>query len=197
MIVYVAPSGAGASSAGVFITMAAHVAAMAPGTNIGAAHPVGGQGEDIDGEMGEKVENFTASFSEAIARQRGRNVEWAEKAVRESVSMAADEAAKQRSSTSWRATSTTWSRAGNGPHGRGRRARRARSISRRRSGPTATRRVVDYEMRLAQRVLNVLADPNIAYLLMMAGLLGLYVEFTHPGVVLPGRGRARSACCSR
>ena len=94
VIVYVAPSGAGAGSAGVFITMAAHVAAMAPGTSIGAAHPVGGQGEDIEGTMGEKVENFTASFSESIARQRGRNVEWAIKAVRESVSVAADEAAK-------------------------------------------------------------------------------------------------------
>src|SRR5512147_2654602 len=94
VIVYVAPSGAGAGSAGVFITMAAHVAAMAPGTSIGAAHPVGGQGEDIEGTMGEKVENFTASFSESIARQRGRNVEWAIKAVRRSVSVAADEAAK-------------------------------------------------------------------------------------------------------
>ena len=85
VIVYVAPSGAAAGSAGVFVTMAAHVAAMAPGTNIGAAHPVGGQGQDIAGVMGKKVESFTASFSEAIARQRGRNVEWAAKAVRESV----------------------------------------------------------------------------------------------------------------
>src|SRR5262249_2418217 len=71
VIVYVAPSGAGAGSAGVFVTLAAHVAAMAPGTTIGAAHPVGGQGEDIPGRLGKKVENFTASFSEAIARQRG------------------------------------------------------------------------------------------------------------------------------
>src|SRR5207344_1178075 len=94
VIVYVAPSGAGAGSAGVFITMAAHVAAMAPGTSIGAAHPVGGQGQDIPGVMGKKVESFTASFSEAIARQRGRNVEWATKAVRDSASLPADEAAR-------------------------------------------------------------------------------------------------------
>ena len=94
VIVYVAPSGAGAGSAGVFITLAGHVAAMAPGTNIGAAHPVGGQGEDIKGVLGEKIENFTASFSEAIAHRRGRNVEWAVKAVRESVSITAEEAAK-------------------------------------------------------------------------------------------------------
>src|SRR6266446_9606040 len=94
VIVYVAPSGGGAGSAGVFITLAAHVAAMAPGTNIGAAHPVGGAGEDIKGVMGEKLENFTASFSEAIAQRRGRNVEWAARAVRESVSITSDEAAK-------------------------------------------------------------------------------------------------------
>ncbi|TMA59708.1 MAG: nodulation protein NfeD, partial [Deltaproteobacteria bacterium] len=87
VIVYVAPSGAGAGSAGVFITMAGHIAAMAPGTTIGAAHPVGGGGQDIGGDLGKKLENFTASFSEAIAQRRGRNVEWAEKAVRESVSI--------------------------------------------------------------------------------------------------------------
>src|SRR5262249_33708248 len=96
VVVYVAPSGAGAGSAGVFITMAAHVAAMAPGTSIGAAHPVGGQGEDINGTMGEKVEHSTASFSESIARQRGRNADWAVKAVRQSVSATADEAAKSK-----------------------------------------------------------------------------------------------------
>src|SRR6185436_11775653 len=94
VIVYVAPSGAGAGSAGVFITLAAHVAAMAPGTNIGAAHPVGGGGEDIKGTLGEKIESFTASFSEAIARTRGRNVDWAAKAVRKSVSITAEEAAR-------------------------------------------------------------------------------------------------------
>ena len=83
VIVYVAPSGAGAASAGVFVTMAANVAAMAPGTNIGAAHPVGGQGENIGGDMGEKVENFAASLSKTIAHERGRNVEWAMKFARE------------------------------------------------------------------------------------------------------------------
>src|SRR5438876_1405254 len=94
VIVYVAPSGGGAGSAGVFITLAAHVAAMAPGTSIGAAHPVGGAGEDIKGTLGRKIVNYTASFSEAIARMRGRNVEWAAKAVRKSVSITAEEAAR-------------------------------------------------------------------------------------------------------
>ena len=82
VIVYVAPSGAGAGSAGVFITLASHIAAMAPGTNIGAAHPVAGGGQEVKGVMGEKIENFTASFSEAIAERRGRNTEFAIQAVR-------------------------------------------------------------------------------------------------------------------
>ena len=75
IFVYVAPSGAGAGSAGVFITMAGHIAAMAPGTTIGAAHPVSGGGQNIEGDMREKIENFTASFSETIAQRRGRNVD--------------------------------------------------------------------------------------------------------------------------
>jgi membrane-bound serine protease (ClpP class) len=178
VIVYVAPSGAGAGSAGVFITMAAHVAAMAPGTSIGAAHPVGGQGEDIKGTMGEKIENFTASFSEAIARQRGRNVEWAVKAVRKSVSVAADEAAKlkvvdvvarDRQDLFARVEGRTVDVAGE---------KRALRLT-----PADVR---TFEMRFSQRVLAVLGDPNIVYLLMLAGLLGLYVEFTHPGVLFPG-----------
>jgi membrane-bound serine protease (ClpP class) len=178
VVVYVAPSGAGAGSAGVFITMAAHVAAMAPGTSIGAAHPVGGQGEDIKGAMGEKVENFTASFSEAIARQRGRNVEWAVKAVRESVSVAADEAAKLKvvdlvardlHELLTRIDGRTVDVGGE------------KRVLRVKDGDVRT-----YDMRLSQRVLAVLADPNVAYLLLMAGLLGLYVEFTNPGVLFPG-----------
>jgi membrane-bound serine protease (ClpP class) len=185
VIVWVAPSGAGAGSAGVFVTMAAHVAAMAPGTSIGAAHPVGGQGEDIPGAMGEKVENFTASFSEAIAKQRGRNVEWAVKAVRESVSITADEAAKihvvdlvakdLKAIVTW-ASGKTVEVAG---------APRKLDLGVV-LGADGEPRVRDYEMRLAQRVLNVLADPNVAYLLLMAGLVGLYVELTHPGIGLPG-----------
>src|SRR5690606_13377369 len=86
VLVYVAPSGAGAASAGMFIVMAANVAAMAPGTHIGASTPVQGGGGDIEGALGAKVTSFTASFARSIAAQRGRNVEWAEKAVREAVS---------------------------------------------------------------------------------------------------------------
>jgi membrane-bound serine protease (ClpP class) len=185
VVVYVAPSGAGAGSAGVFVTMAAHVAAMAPGTSIGAAHPVGGQGQDIPGAMGKKVESFTASFSKAIARQRGRNVEWAAKAVRESVSLTAEEAAK-RNVVDLVARDLDDLVV----HSKGRTVDVAGTVRPLDLTPTLDAnhrvRVVDYEMRLSERLLNVLADPNIAYILMMLGLLGLYVEFTHPGVVLPG-----------
>jgi membrane-bound serine protease (ClpP class) len=184
VIVYVAPSGAGAGSAGVFITLAAHVAAMAPGTNIGAAHPVGGGGEDIKGTLGEKVESFTASFSEAVAKKRGRNVEWAAKAVRESVSITGEEAArinvvdfvaKDLDEVVKKAEGRRVEVAGE-----------MRKLSFADVRDAHQLRVTTYDMRLAQRVLNVIADPNIAYLLMMAGLLGLYVEFTHPGLAFPG-----------
>jgi len=185
VIVYVAPSGAGAGSAGVFITLAAHVAAMAPGTNIGAAHPVGGQGEDIKGTMGQKLENFTASFGQAIARRRGRNVDWAAKAVRRSVSITAEDAARRHvvdfvakdlDDVVAQANGRTVDVAGE---------TRTLALNDVRDADGHVR-VRDYDMRLAERVLNVLADPNIAYLLFMAGLLGLYIEFTHPGVVFPG-----------
>jgi len=92
IVVYVAPGGARAGSAGVFITVAGHVAAMAPGTNIGAAHPVSGSGEDIKGDMRKKVENDAVAQIKSWAEQRGRNVEWVERAVRESVSITDKEA---------------------------------------------------------------------------------------------------------
>ena len=186
VIVYVAPSGAGAGSAGVFITLAAHVAAMAPGTSIGAAHPVGGGGEDIKGTLGRKIVNFTASFSEAIAHKRGRNVEWAARAVRRSVSITAEEAAKLNvvdfvakdlDEVVARADGRTVDVAGES---------RKLALGRAVRGADGHVRVHTYEMRLSQRVLNVIADPRIASLLMMAGLLGLYVEFTHPGLAFPG-----------
>jgi membrane-bound serine protease (ClpP class) len=177
VIVWVAPSGAGAGSAGVFITLAAHVAAMAPGTNIGAAHPVGGGGEDIKGKLGEKVENFAASLNEAIARRRGRNVEWAVKAVRQSVSITAEEAARLNVVDFIAKDQDELLARANG---------RKVEVAGETRKLVLGKRVHTYEMRLAQRVLNVIAEPTIAYLLMMAGMLGLYIEFTHPGVAFPG-----------
>jgi membrane-bound serine protease (ClpP class) len=178
LMVYVAPSGAGAGSAGVFITMAAHIAAMAPGTNIGAAHPVAGAGQEVKGVMGEKIENFTASFSESIAQKRGRNTEWAIQAVRKSVAITEKEALKKNVIDIVARDVEDLLKQADG---------RKVDIN----GKDVTlavkgARVVRYEMSLKQRVLNTIADPNIAYILMMAGFLGLYMEFAHPGVIFPG-----------
>jgi membrane-bound serine protease (ClpP class) len=178
VVVYVAPSGAGAGSAGVFITMAAHIAAMAPGTNIGAAHPVAGGGQEVKGVMGEKIENFTASFSESIAQQRGRNTEWAIQAVRKSVSITEKEALKIKVIDIVAKDIDDLLEQAHG--------RKVDSEGQKRELAVKGARVQRYEMSLKQKVLNTIADPNIAYLLMMAGILGLYMEFAHPGVIFPG-----------
>jgi len=178
VMIWVGPSGAGAGSAGVFITMAAHVASMAPGTNIGAAHPVAGGGQEVKGVMGEKIENFTASFSESIAQKRGRNAEWAIEAVRKSVAITESEALKKNVIDIVAKDIDDLLKQADGrkvdldgkPHVL---ALKGAQIDR-------------HEMSLKQKIINTLADPNIAYLLMMAGLLGLYMEFSHPGVVFPG-----------
>jgi membrane-bound serine protease (ClpP class) len=178
VMVYVAPSGAGAGSAGVFITMAAHIAAMAPGTNIGAAHPVGGGGEEIKGVMGEKMENFTASFSESIAQQRGRNTEWAIQAVRKSVSITEKEALKKNVIDIVATNVEDLLKQADG--------RAVDTAGRQQKLALGDTQIVRYEMSLKQKIINAVADPNISYLLMMAGILGLYMEFSHPGVIFPG-----------
>jgi membrane-bound serine protease (ClpP class) len=178
VIVYVAPAGAGAGSAGVFITLSAHVAAMAPGTNIGAAHPVAGGGEEVKGVMGEKLENFTASFSETIAQKRGRNTEWAIQAVRKSVSITEKEALKKNviDIVATNVEDLLGQADGKKVEVDGRDVTLA----------VKNARIERFEMGLKQKVINTLADPQIAYLLLMAGILGLYVEFSHPGVIFPG-----------
>jgi membrane-bound serine protease (ClpP class) len=178
VMVYVAPSGAGAGSAGVFITMAGHIAAMAPGTNIGAAHPVGGGGEDVKGVMGEKMENFTASFSESIAQRRGRNAEWAIQAVRKSVSITEKEALKKNVIDIVATSVEDLLKQADG--------RTVDIDGRQQKLALQDVQIVRYDMSLKQKVINAVADPNIAYLLMMAGILGLYMEFAHPGVFFPG-----------
>jgi len=178
VIVYIAPSGAGAASAGVFVAMAANLAAMAPGTTIGAAHPVGGLGENIGSDLREKVENFTASLSKTIAQERGRNAEWAEKAVRESVSATEQEALKLRVIDIVAPSLDDLLRQASG--------REVNINGHKMKLDLAGAEVVHLQMRLKQEVLNILSNPNVAYLLMMAGILGLYVEFTHPGVFFPG-----------
>lgn len=178
ILVYVAPSGARAGSAGVFITLAAHVAAMAPATNIGAAHPVGGSGEEIKGAMGDKILNDMAAFSETIAQKRGRNTEWAIQAVRKSVSITETEALKKKViDIVARDVTDLLDQA----HGR-----KVDVNGTKQELSIKNARVVPYEMSLKQRILNSIAHPNIAYLLMMAGILGLYMEFSHPGTIFPG-----------
>jgi membrane-bound serine protease (ClpP class) len=178
VMVYVAPSGAGAGSAGVFITMAAHIAAMAPGTNIGAAHPVAGGGEEVKGVMGEKIENFTASFAESIAQKRGRNTEWAIQAVRKSVAITETDALKKNVIDIIAKDLDDLLKQAHG--------RKVDIDGRIQVLNLKDIRIDRYEMNLKQKLLNAVADPNIAYLLMMAGLLGLYMEFSHPGTIFPG-----------
>jgi len=177
VVVYVSPSGARAASAGVFITLAAHVAAMAPGTNIGAAHPVGVGGK-MDKTMEEKAVNDAAAYIKSLAEKRGRNAEWAEKAVRESVSVTEQEALKLNVidvvAPDIKSLIDT--------------------IDQREVQGTAGKQIVQTkgikirykEMGLRHKILDIISDPNIAYLLMLLGFYGLFFELTNPGVVLPG-----------
>ncbi len=178
VIVYVAPSGAGAGSAGVFITMAANIAAMAPGTNIGAAHPVAGGGQEVKGVMGEKIENFTASFSETIAQRRGRNTEFAIQAVRRSISITDTEALEKRVIDIIATDVSDLLKQASG--------READVAGVKRTLDFNGVSVLRFEMGLKQKVINIIAHPNVAYLLMMAGILGLYMEFSNPGALFPG-----------
>ena len=186
VVVYVAPQGAWAASAGTFITLAGHIAAMSPGTSIGAASPVsigGGGGErGEDNERRdvalEKAEKFTAAFIESIAKQRNRNVEWAVKSVREAEAIHQDEALEigvidlvarnqddlLRKIDGWEVEI---------------------------GGETRALETSDVEIRIIEmdtmtRLFNFLASPDLAVILVMAGLLGLYVEFNQPGMILPG-----------
>jgi membrane-bound serine protease (ClpP class) len=178
VIVYVAPSGAGAGSAGVFITMAGNIAAMAPGTNIGAAHPVAGGGQEVKGVMGEKIENFTASFSETIAQRRGRNTEFAIQAVRRSISITDTEALEKKVIDIIATDVSDLLKQSNG--------REVDVAGVKRTLDFNGVSVLRFEMGLKQKVINILAHPNVAYLLMMAGILGLYMEFSNPGALFPG-----------
>ena len=177
VIVYVAPAGARAASAGVFITMAAHVAAMAPATNIGAAHPVavGGGG---DKEMIKKVENDAAAFARTIATERGRNAEWAEKAVRSSVSATEREAVKLKIVDLVAESVPDLLAKIDG--------RTVKTVRGQITLATRDASVQTIEVRFRDRFLALISDPNIAYLLMMAGMLGIFFELSNPGAILPG-----------
>jgi membrane-bound serine protease (ClpP class) len=178
VIVYVAPSGSRAASAGTFITLAAHVAAMAPGTNIGAAHPVAVGSGEMGKEMAEKVTNDAAAYIKSIAEQRGRNVEWAEKAVRESVSASETEALQHKLIDLIALDLNDLLKQLNG--------RKVVTPAGEHILRTEGATLQHVEMSLRQRLLSMLADPNVAYMLLMLGAAGLFFEISTPGVVLPG-----------
>ncbi len=164
VIVYVAPSGASAASAGTFITEAANIAAMAPGTTIGAAHPVAEGGDEIKGAMGQKMENFTATFARAIAQQRGRNEDWIEQAVRHSIAIGEREALAKNviDIVAPDLRSLLAQASGRKVQVNGKQVTLALADAAVRKG----------RMTPGQQLLNVLADPNIVYLLLMAGFAG-------------------------
>ena len=178
VIVFVAPSGGRAASAGVFITMAAHVAVMAPGTNIGAAHPVAMGGGEMDKTMKEKVENDSVAYIKSIAEQHGRNVSWAEDAVRKSVSVTEQEALKLKIVDLVAEDIPALLKQLNGrkiavPNG---------SITL----ATETTTLREFPMGIRLELLKALSDPNIAYLLMTIGTIGILAELYNPGAILPG-----------
>jgi len=181
VIVYVYPSGARAASAGVIITVSAHIAAMAPGTNIGAAHPVAiGIGGAMDKTMAKKVENDAAAYVRGIAAQRGRNADWVERAVRKSESITAEDALRSRV-IDFVATDVK-----NLLEQMDKKTVLLSSGKVKLVLKTKGAIVNEKKMSLRHKILATLSDPNIAYILMLVGLAGIYFEFTNPGAILPG-----------
>ncbi len=180
VVVYIAPRGARAASAGVFITYAAHIAAMAPATHLGAATPVsvgGGEGRE-DKTLITKITNDAVANIRAMARRRGRNADWGEKAVRQAVSITEEDALRLNVINLVAEDASDLLRKLNG-----------RTVDTDR-GPvtlrTAQARAVDRGMDLTERFLTLLSDPNIGFILMNIGILGVMVELYNPGAILPG-----------
>ncbi|MEI7450718.1 MAG: nodulation protein NfeD [Desulfomonile sp.] len=178
VVVYVAPSGSSASSAGALITVAADVAAMAPGTNIGAAHPVAGGGQEIGESMSEKIINDLTAYIRSIVVKKGRNAEWAEQAIRESVSITAKEALDIK---------VIEIIADSLPdlleklHGR-----QVEKEGRNFTLETKGAQIEKILPGLRFKILDVVANPNIAYILMMIGGIGIMMELYNPGLIFPG-----------
>lgn len=177
VVVYISPTGSRAGSAGVFITMSANIAAMAPGTNIGAAHPVNMQGK-ADGIMNEKTTNDAAAFIRSIAEKRNRNVEWAEEAVRTSASISESEAVEQNVVNLIAKNEQELLQKINGLT--------VQTAAGDQQLHTAGAKVETIEMGFFLKVLSRISDPNIAYVLMMLGFFGLIFELFNPGAIFPG-----------
>jgi membrane-bound serine protease (ClpP class) len=179
VVVYVSPQGGHAASAGTFITMASHVAAMAPATRIGAATPVGSGGEEIQGPLGDKVTNDAAAQIRALAELRGRNEEWAESAVRDAASVNANEAVELGVVEF---VARDLDEVLEGVDGRTVRLDSGREVTL----ETAEADLAFNDMTFFERVLDMLADPNIALLLLSLGTLAIFIEILNPGVIFPG-----------
>ncbi len=177
VIVYVSPQGARAASAGVFITMAAHIAVMAPGTNIGAAHPVSMQGQ-MDSTMIEKVTNDAAAFIRTISEKRNRNITWAEDAVRKSLSITETEALKENVIDLISPNINSLLEQINN--------KKIETVKGEVILKTSDAKIVYLDMSFIQKLLNILSDPNIAYILFMLGVYGLLFELYNPGAIFPG-----------
>ena len=178
LVVFVYPSGAGAVSAGVSITIAAHFAVMAPGTNIGAAHPVGiGKTDTADVSM-QKATNWWATFNRSIAEKRGRNADWIEKAVRESESITEKQALEMNVIDFICPDMDSLLILLDG--------KIAKVDSGRVQLKTKDAEVVRHEMNWRSKILDLISNPSIAYILLMLGILGMYFEFSNPGAILPG-----------
>ena len=179
VVVYVAPSGARAASAGVFITIAAHIAVMAPNTAIGAAHPVAMGGEEIPGAMEEKILNDAAAYIRSLAEAHGRNMEWAEKAVRESVSATEREALELNVIDMIAPDLDTLIIQLDG--------RQVTMLDERQiTLQTQGAAIHDVPMKTIEGFLYAIADPNIAYILMSLAMLGIMAEIFNPGLIFPG-----------
>src|SRR6185369_8500943 len=179
VVIYVTPSGSRAASAGFFILESADVAAMAPGTNTGAAHPVTLGGDKIDEVMKQKMENDAAALMRSVADKRGRNIQVAESAVRESKSFTDKEALSQKLIDYIASSEADLFRKIEG-----------KTITRF-DGKTSTlnlagKTVTIFDMTLKQRILAYIMDPNVAFVLLAIGMLAVFMEFNHPGAVLPG-----------
>lgn len=186
VVVYVAPAGARADSAGLFVAQAADLVAMAPGTNVGSAHPINASGANIGGDLEKKVVNDAVARVRTLASIHGRNADWCEKAVRESVNVAADQAVGLHVADLQANDVPSLLSAVDG-----------RNLPRPHSSPVtlsvAGARVEDDPMPLPLQLLQLLVNPNVAYLLLLVAIFGLIAEMTTPGAILPGTAGVISA----
>ncbi len=177
--VFVSPRGAQAASAGFLITISADIAVMAPGTNMGAAHPVAVTGTKMEDTMKEKVTNDAAAYVKSLAKARNRNVEWSEKAVRESKSWTAEECLKNNLAEYIAEDVHDLVRKLNG--------KKIKRVDKKTVELNLENQsIIFLEMSTRQKFLKTITNPNLAYFLLIFGLIGLYLEFTHAGAIVPG-----------